>query len=64
MTGPSSDPRPPSATQITSWVPNRKPVFSGATTPEAWANRKPANPATPASTTVRTIWMRFGLTPR
>ena len=31
---------------MTSCVPNRKPAFSGATTPEAWANRKPANPAT------------------
>ena len=33
ITGPSSVPRPPSATQITSCVPNRTPACSGATTP-------------------------------
>ncbi len=49
---------------MTSSVPNRKPVFSGATTPEAWAKRKPVRPATPASTIVSRIATRFGLMPR
>jgi len=33
ISGPQSVPRPPSATQMISSVPNAKPVSSGATTP-------------------------------
>ena len=37
ITGPMIVPRPPSAVQMTISVPKTKPVFSGATTPEALA---------------------------